>query len=131
MKLTPFAKLFIVFVVFFVVGFATWHYKGEAIKEWAGGEKTAEGDSKGDFDKLKSGPGDPARGTGSTGVSATTIGGGKLSRPLVVAINTWAGHSPGIVFNNGMDPNPGSNYKKKFGLDVKFVLIEDPAAKLA
>ena len=56
---------------------------------------------------------------------------GKLSRPLVVAINTWAGHAPGIVFNGGLDPGPASFYKQKFGLDVKFVLLEDPAAKLA
>jgi NitT/TauT family transport system substrate-binding protein len=54
-----------------------------------------------------------------------------LSRPLVVAINTWAGHAPGIVFNGGLDPNPSSAYTRKFGLQVKFVLLEDPAAKLA
>lgn len=30
-----------------------------------------------------------------------------------------------------MDPNGGSLYKKNFGMDVKFVLLEDPAAKLA
>ena len=30
-----------------------------------------------------------------------------------------------------MEPNPGSSYKKKYGIDVKFVLLEDPAAKLA
>src|SRR3954466_5286839 len=114
MKLTPFAKAFIAVVVLGVVGFATWHYKGDAIKSWAGGEKTAEGgDSKGDFDKLKGGPDDPARGVGSKGVSSATVGTGKLDRPLVVGINTWAGHSPGIVFNNGMDPNADSQYKKK------------------
>jgi NitT/TauT family transport system substrate-binding protein len=131
MKLTPLAKAFIVMVVAFVIGFATWHYKGEAIKHWVGGEKTEGGDSKGDFDKLKGGPSDPGRNVGSTGVSSATIGTGKLNRPLVVGINTWAGHSPGIVFNGGMDPNPGSSYKKKYGLDVKFVLLEDPASKLA
>jgi len=49
----------------------------------------------------------------------------------VVAINTWAGHAPGVVFNNGLDPNQASSYGRRFGLDVKFVLIEDPAAKLA
>ncbi len=133
MKLTPLAKAFIGIVVLGVIGFATWHYKGDAIKQWAGGEKTATdgGDSKGDFDKLKGAPDDPVRGTGSTGVSGTTISGGRLNRPLVVGINTWAGHSPGIVFNGGMDPNGASNYKKKFNMDVKFVLLEDPAAKLA
>jgi NitT/TauT family transport system substrate-binding protein len=132
MRLTPLAKGFIAVVVLAVLGFATWHYKGDAIKQWAGGEKTADGgDNKGDFDKLKGSPGDPARGTGSTGVSATTVGNGRLNRPLVVGINTWAGHSPGIVFNNGMEPNGGSSYKKKFGMDVEFKLFEDPAAKLA
>jgi len=131
MKLTPLAKAFIAVVVFGVIGFTTWYYKGEAIKEWAGGERAEGGDSKGDFDKLNGAPGDPGRNVGSTGVNATSVGTGKLSRPLVVGINTWAGHSPGIVFNNGMDPNAGSSYKKKYGIDVKFVLLEDPAAKLA
>ncbi len=131
MKLTPFAKAFIGVVVVAVIGFATWHYKGDDIKQWAGGENTAGGDSKEDFDKLNGAPGDPARGAGSSGVSSVSVGTGRLSRPLVVGINTWAGHSPGIVFNNGMEPNAGSLYKKNFGLDVKFVLLEDPAAKLA
>ncbi|MDQ3474064.1 MAG: transporter substrate-binding domain-containing protein, partial [Acidobacteriota bacterium] len=131
MKLTPLAKAFIAAVVFVVIGFATWYYQGEAIKEWAGGEKVTGGDSKGDFDRLSGAPSDPARNVGSTGVSATSVGTGRLNRPLVVGINTWAGHSPGIVFNNGMDPNAGSSYKKKYGIDVKFVLLEDPAAKLA
>ncbi|HUK90751.1 MAG TPA: hypothetical protein VLZ81_10155, partial [Blastocatellia bacterium] len=131
MRLTPFAKVFIAVVVLAVIGLTAWHYEGDAIRSWAGGEKAEGGDAKADFDKLKGSASDPARGTGSTGVNATSIGGGKLSRPLVVAINTWAGHSPGIVYNNGLDPNPESNYKKKFGMEVKFVLIEDPAAKLA
>jgi hypothetical protein len=78
MKLSPFAKGFIAVVVLSVIGFATWYYKGEAIKQWAGGERTAEGgDSKSDFDKLKNSPGDPARGTGSTGVSSASVGTGE------------------------------------------------------
>src|SRR5205823_1663169 len=36
-----------------------------------------------------------------------------------------------VVYNYGLDPNENSYYKKKYGMDVKFVLIEDPAAKLA
>src|SRR5215204_316344 len=131
MRLTPLAKAFIAVVVLAVIGFATWHYKGEAIRNWAGGEKASNEEAKGDFDKLNNAPGDPARNVGSTGVGTATVGTGRLNRPLIVGINTWAGHAPGIVFNNGMDPNGGSQYKKKFGLDVKFVLLEDPAAKLA
>ncbi|HEV8427313.1 MAG TPA: phosphate ABC transporter substrate-binding/OmpA family protein [Pyrinomonadaceae bacterium] len=131
MRLTPLAKAFIAAVVFFVIAFSTWYYKGDAIKRWAGGSKASGEDSKGDFDKLNSAPGDPGRNVGSTGVSGVAIGTGRLSRPLVVGINTWAGHAPGIVFNNGMDPNGGSQYKSKYGMDVKFVLLEDPSAKLA
>lgn len=131
MRLTPLAKAFIAVVVLIVIGFSTWYYKGDAIKRWAGGEKASGEDSKGDFDKLNNAPGDPNRNAGSTGVNAGSVGTGKLNRPLVVGINTWAGHAPGIVFNNGMDPNGGSQYKTRFGMDVKFVLLEDPAAKLA
>ena len=131
MRLTPLAKAFIAVVVVAVIGFATWHYKGDAIKEWAGGERKTEEVSTADFDNLKNAPGDPGRNVGSTGVSGASVGTGRLNRPLVVGINTWAGHAPGIVFNNGMDPNAGSQYKSKFGLDVKFVLLEDPSGKLA
>ena len=131
MRLTPLAKGFIAVIVVLVIGFATWHYKGDSIREWVGGERTTNEETKADFDQLKDAPADPGRNVGSTGVSATTIGTGRLNRPLVVGINTWAGHAPGIVFNNGMEPNAGSQYKSKYGIDVKFVLLEDPGAKLA
>lgn len=140
MRLTPFAKIFITVIILGVFGYAFWHYKGGSLKSWATTDKGASGAtgkteavSKGDFDALGSAPPDPERGKGSEGVSpASNLGGsGKLDRPLVVGINTWAGHSPGIVFNNGLDPNPGSEFKKKYGMDVKFVLLEDPATKLA
>ena len=138
MRLTPFAKFFITIVILAVVGYAVYHYKGSDVRKWAtGGEKgttTAGGSnvSSTDFAALKNAPPDPSRDAGSNGVSPVALtGGGKLDRPLVVAINTWAGHAPGIVFNNGLDGNDSSNYRKKYGMDVKFVLIEDPAAKLA
>ena len=136
MKLTPFAKLFVTVVVLGVLGYAFWHYKGDTVRQWAGAEKKGAVESAGvdsaDFDALKGAPADAERGKGSEGVTGAALtGSGKLGRPLVVAINTWAGHAPGVVFNAGMDPNPTSYYKRKYGLDVKFVLLEDPAAKLA
>lgn len=137
MRLTPFAKLFITIVILGVIGYALWHYKSADLKKWAVGDKAAPTEestriASDDFDALKNAPADPDRDAGSTGVSPTSLANsGKLGRPLVVAINTWAGHGPGIVFNNGMDPTAGSFYKRRYGLDVKFVLIEDPAAKLA
>lgn len=137
MRLTPFAKFFITVVILGVIGYAVYHYKGTDVRKWAtGSEKTTTGGDtsigSNDFDALKNAPSDPGRDVGSTGVSAVSLtGAGKLDRPLVVAINTWAGHAPGVVYNNGLDPNNGSQYQRKHGLEVKFVLIEDPAAKLA
>ena len=139
MKLTPFAKIFITLVIAGVLGFAVWHYKGTEIRSWAGAEKgaaTAPGKGSGvdatDFAALRNAPPDAERGKGSEGVAPAALAtSGKLSRPLVVAINTWAGHAPGIVFNGGLEPGPASGYRKKYGLDVRFVLLEDPAAKLA
>src|SRR6202163_133316 len=138
MKVTPLGKAIIVLALLVAAFFSVRRFAPD-LKLWATGQKgssSAKGEAvnKGDFDALKGAPPDPERGKGSEGVSPasnSSVGSGKLDRPLVVAINTWAGHSPGIVFNNGMDPNPGSNFKKKYGLDVKFVLFEDPATKLA
>ncbi len=136
MRLTPFAKFFITVVILVVVGYTVYHYKGADVRKWAtGGEKktsSADKVSSTDFDALKNAPPDPSRDAGNSGVSPVSLTtGGKLGRPLVVAINTWAGHAPGIVYNFGLEPNDNSYYKKKYGMDVKFVLIEDPAAKLA
>src|ERR1019366_3507909 len=121
MKLTPFAKFFITVVILGVIGYALWHYKGSDIRKWAGADKgaagtvaakSASGVSSDDFNALKSAPPDPERGKG-----AAVSGSGKLGRPLVVAINTWAGHAPGIVAAGGMETGAASRYKQTYGLD--------------
>jgi len=135
MRLTPFAKLFITLIILAVGGYVVWVKKADDIKRWAGAETAATKEaapSSGDFDALKNAPPDPDRGTGGAGVTGTALPSrGKLTRPLIVGINTWAGHAPGIVANSGMEPNHQGLYKTRYGLDVKFVLLEDPAAKLA
>ncbi len=143
MKLTPFAKFFVTLVVLAVVGYTGWKYFGDEIRCWSSPEKCAEqgaggagttaqtGVGKDDFAALGSAPADPARNAGST-VAGAAVTGGKLSRPLVVGINTWAGHAPGIVANLGLSAgNPNSIYKKVHGLDVELKVIDDPAAKFA
>ncbi len=141
MKLTPFAKVFLVLVILGVAGFIGFKKYGDNLRSWAGATKAGDpkpGDTpidKNDFTFVGDKNVDAPR-SGEVAVSANangaTVGAGKLSRPLVVGINTWAGHAPGIVANGGLDPGSGSSlYKKKYGLDVKFVLLEDPAAKLA
>ncbi len=138
MKLTPFAKVFVTLVVLVVVGYVIYSKFGSEVRTWATGSDGSgptaakpETVAKEDFSKLAEAPKDAERGQAITGVASTQVGAGKLSRPLVVGINTWAGHSPGIVFNRGMEPNDKSHYKSEYGIDVRFVLLEDPAAKLA
>ncbi len=136
MKITPLGKLIMVLLGLTIIYFGVRNF-GADIRKWATGGKEAApaqtATNTDDFGALKNAPSDPGRNAGSTGVTAAVLAsGGKLSRPLVVAINTWAGHAPGIVANGGLDPGAATSlYKKKFGLDVKFVLLEDPAAKLA
>jgi outer membrane protein OmpA-like peptidoglycan-associated protein len=145
MKLTPVGKAFLVLVVLGVGGFIAFKRYGTEIKGWAGvgqsADKTGEV-TKDDFASATGKDGvtktdfvgdfkDHPRGEVAVGSQAAGIASEKLSRPLVVGINTWAGHAPGIVANGGLDPgSPASLYKKKYGLDVKFVLLEDPTAKL-
>jgi NitT/TauT family transport system substrate-binding protein len=138
MKITPLGKAILVLLGLAIIYFGVRNFAPD-IKTWALGQKaastqtTAGTDVGGnDFGALKNAPPDPDRGKGSQGVTAGALAAsGKLRRPLVVGINTWAGHAPGIVYNGGLEPNPASLYKKNFGIDVKFVLLEDPAAKLA
>jgi NitT/TauT family transport system substrate-binding protein len=135
-KLTPLAKAFVALVILAVLGYTGYHYYGSDLKKWStgdkGGGKGKEGGgtvSKDDFNGLGKVT-DPDRNKGVSGVQSANIGDGKLGRTLVVGINTWAGHTPGIVANGGLDAAANAYYKTKYGLDVKFVLIEDPAAKL-
>ena len=53
----------------------------------------------------------------------------ELDRPLVVGLVSWPGYVGGIVANNGFDPSAESIFYKKYGLLVKFVLIEDIDAR--
>ncbi|MBK7095496.1 MAG: OmpA family protein [Saprospiraceae bacterium] len=47
-------------------------------------------------------------------------------RPVInIGVVTWGGYSGGQYFNNGFKPNPGSNYKKDYGFDVNFEVIDD------
>src|SRR5579863_8084473 len=133
------AKAFIAIIILAVVGYTGYHYYGDQLKEWSKGEKGGDKGgggggnqqvSKDDFKNLGK-PAEPDRNKGVTGVTSANVGDGKLGRPLVVGINTWAGHTPGIVSNGGLDSSPSGVYKTKYGLEVKFVLIEDPAAKLS
>jgi outer membrane protein OmpA-like peptidoglycan-associated protein/ABC-type amino acid transport substrate-binding protein len=151
MKLTPFAKLFITLVILGVVGYVLYS-KRDNLKDWANGAQggapvtdkadkaqgpagplpgsAPSGLTKDDFSNL--GAAREAGKGGVSGVAKAQVGSGKLPRKLVVGINTWAGHAPGIVANLGLaGGDKTSIYMSKYGLDVEFKLLEDPQVKLA
>src|SRR5438034_4847976 len=41
-------------------------------------------------------------------------------------INIWPGWAPIIVANNGLEPNEGSVFLKKYGFHVKLAIVDDP-----
>ncbi len=145
MKLTPFAKIFLSVVILGVLGFTLYMYRGKLKsmtkkkKPVAGSPKPSVSGSpqpsepsvydKDSFTGVNSAGQDPPR-TGVTGVTAASVGEGKMDRPLIVAINTWAGHAPGIVANGGMTTAKGSIYDK-LGLKVEFKIFDDPTTKFA
>lgn len=147
MKLTGFGKLFIALVALGVIGYIGFARfgLGDKLREFAGASSkkpTDDGSGKGtgnddntkdDFAKLRDGLEDaPRDGKLPINAGTATVGAGTLNRPLRVAINTWAGHAPGIVANGGMKVGGAASlYKKKYGLDVEFKLFEDPSQKLA
>src|SRR4051812_43033232 len=140
MKLTPFAKVFLVLVILGVGGFIAFKKYGDNLRTWSGATTSGQPKpsdtpvDKNDFNFVGDKNVDAPR-SGEVAVNPNNngaLGSRKLNRPLVVGINTWAGHAPGIVANGGMNPGSAASlYKKKYGLDVKFVLLEDPVAKLA
>lgn len=149
MKLTPFGKLFIALVALGVIGFIGWKKYGDEVRAWSGagpkqtgaggtgaagtgGTGTGQDVTKDDFSNINAGLTDAPKQGGMDVKGGEAVPDKSLNRPLRVGINTWAGHAPGIVANGGLKPGSAASlYKKKYGLDVEFVLLEDPSAKLA
>src|SRR5437870_343942 len=51
----------------------------------------------------------------------------KDGKPIVqFPINIWPGWAPIIVANNGLEPNEGSVFLKKYGFHVKLAIVDDP-----
>jgi NitT/TauT family transport system substrate-binding protein len=61
--------------------------------------------------------------------SPATTTQGELGRPLIVGIVSWPGYAPGIIANKGFQENAESVFSKKYGMPVRFVLIEDINAR--
>lgn len=62
---------------------------------------------------------------GTEGVSSRV----DLDRPLIVGVTSWPGYAGGILANGGFKENAQSIYTARYGLPVRFVLIEDIDAR--
>ncbi len=52
----------------------------------------------------------------------------KGDKKVRVGVVTWGGYAGGQYFNGGFKPSAESRYKKEYGLDVEFLLIDDYTA---
>lgn len=50
--------------------------------------------------------------------------------PIRVGVVTWGGYAGGQYFNNGFKANAESRFRKEYGIDVEFVLDDNPLNSL-
>src|SRR3989338_2898868 len=53
----------------------------------------------------------------------------ELQRPIIIGVTSWPGYAGGILANRGFKENAESIYTSKYGLQVRFVLMEDIDAR--
>jgi NitT/TauT family transport system substrate-binding protein len=85
-------------------------------------DRKAEGSvSKDDFGAVAT-----ASPAGAAATAAAPLpAGGRLNRPIRVAIVLWGGYAGGIMANGGMAPNKDSVFTKDFGVEVELLQIDD------
>ena len=120
-QLTPLGRFLLVICGLSLIGYGLYRYGVLArITAVLAPDKKAEGTvSKDDFGGVT-----PAATTGSS-TTALPAGGGRLNRPIRVAIVTWGGYAGGIVANGGFAPNRESTFNRDYGVQVELLVIDD------
>jgi NitT/TauT family transport system substrate-binding protein len=121
MRLKPGAKVVLLIVVLALVGAGAYRmgWLNPVLKVVAP-DKRAEGKvGADDFGFAQSGDED------TDGKPAHTGKGGKLDRPIRVAIVLWGGYAGGIVENNGFKANKECAFWKDHDIEVEIVQIDD------
>ncbi len=113
-RLTTFSKFLITLLIVALIAFGVrW-----ALNNTEAGKKLAEQAEQVDT-------GDSNTGGNSAGSANSNNTSTNSDDVLTVQIFTWGGVAPGLYFNEGADPNRNSRFKREYGLDVKFELIDD------
>jgi NitT/TauT family transport system substrate-binding protein len=127
MRLKPGAKVFLGLVVVFLLGFGAYKlgWLTPMMKAVAPEKKATGKVDAGDFSFGKQGDAGTADNQGGQATSGKTVAGGKLNRPIKVAIVLWGGYAGGIMANGGFKPNKESVFFKDHGIEVELVQIDD------
>jgi NitT/TauT family transport system substrate-binding protein len=115
-RLTTFSKFLITLLIVGAIGFGVSY----ALKNTDAGQKLQQQAEE----QVNSGNAD----TGNTNSAPTANSNSSSTNSddvLTVQVFTWGGIAPGLYFNAGAEPNVNSRFKKEYGLDVKFELIDD------
>jgi NitT/TauT family transport system substrate-binding protein len=117
MRLKPGAKVFLTVVVVVLALAGIWRlgWLDKAVNVVAPDKKPQGTVEPSDFDFGKRTETAPAK----------VAKGGKLDRPIRVAIVLWGGYAGGIMANNGMKANKDCAFWKDHGIEVELVQIDD------
>lgn len=121
-RLTTFSKLLITILILLALVFGFNFLTGGKILESVLG-----GGNGSDNPTEQAGRSDNDSGGGIFGGSSSGKADGD---PIRVGVVTWGGYAGGQYFNRGFKPNAESRFRQEYGIDVEFVLNDDPSATL-
>jgi NitT/TauT family transport system substrate-binding protein len=125
-QLTPLGRFLLVVCGLALIGYGLYRYGAlDRLARIVAPDKKAEGTvSKDDFGPV-AGEAAPRPAATAPTAAALPAAGGRLNRPIRVAIVTWGGYAGGIVANGGFAPNRDSTFAKDFGVQVELLVIDD------
>jgi NitT/TauT family transport system substrate-binding protein len=125
-QLTPLGRVLLVLCGLSLIGYGLYRYGVlDRLTAIVAPDRKAEGTvSKDDFGAVTTGT-VPASTSAPSSSGTLPASGGRLNRPLRVAIVTWGGYAGGIVANGGFAPNRESVFHKDFGIQVELLVIDD------
>ncbi|MCB1216470.1 OmpA family protein [bacterium] len=126
MRLKPGAKVLLTLVILILIGAGAWKagLLNGMMNVVAPDRKAGGTVEKDDFNFGKQDPGSISNDNRQVAVPPQG-GGGKLNRPIRVAIVLWGGYAGGFCANNGMLPNKDSKFWKDHGIEVELIQIDD------
>ena len=117
-RLTTFSKLLITILILLALVFGfNFITGGKLLDSLTGGGDGEVTEQRGDSD-------------GGGGIFGGNRSSDSDGDPIRIGVVTWGGYAGGQYFNRGFKPSAESRFKQEYGLDVEFVLNDDPTSSL-